>query len=282
VQTFLFVAGIHGAEAECVAGAVNLVQMLETGRDFRGKTVPGLLDAVSRYRFIVVPCLNMDGRAISPDHLRGLDWETFRAASQGSWKGGELIGWRGSKCWFPLPLEKVDYPGGYPNADGFNIMHDACPRHIRTAEARALLQLAERWRVDAVLNGHSYEFAPSILPPGGIDRKEKIERALDIRLRVNRRLHALGLQPRELPRGEARDTTYNLNTVLALASGALCLTLESSVSYDRPDKAPKSKPSRAYTFEELMEPTLVALEEILKDGLGKPFLVRGDETVKGD
>lgn len=282
VQTFLFVAGIHGAEAECVAGAVNLVQMLETGRDFRGKTVPGLLDAVSRYRFIVVPCLNMDGRAISPDHLRGLDWETFRAASQGTWKGGELIGWRGSKCWFPLPLEKVDYPGGYPNADGFNIMHDACPGHIRTAEARALLQLAERWRVDAVLNGHSYEFAPSILPPGGIDRKEKIERALDIRLRVNRRLHALGLQPRELPRGEARDTTYNLNTVLALASGALCLTLESSVSFDRPDKAPKSKPSRAYTFEELMEPTLVALEEILKDGLGKPFLVRGDETVKGD
>jgi len=31
--------------------------------------------------------------------------------------------WRGSKEYFPLPLAKVSYPGGYPNADGFNIMH---------------------------------------------------------------------------------------------------------------------------------------------------------------
>ena len=35
-QTILFCAGIHGAEAECVAAAVNLIQMLETGKDFRG------------------------------------------------------------------------------------------------------------------------------------------------------------------------------------------------------------------------------------------------------
>jgi len=31
-----------------------------------------------------------------------------------------------------------------------------------------------------------------------------------------------------------------------------------------------------------MEPVFVVLREYLKDGLEKPFLVRGDETVKGD
>ena len=127
-QTFLLLAGVHGAEPECVAGTMNLIQELETGRDFRGKTHRELTDLIAKYRFIIVPCANMDGRAISPDHLRGVAWHDFRAASQGTWKDGSLVGWRGSKSWFPLPLDKVSYPGGYPNADGYNIMHDATPR----------------------------------------------------------------------------------------------------------------------------------------------------------
>ena len=111
-QTFLLLAGVHGAEPECVAGTMNLIQELETGRDFRGKTHRELIDLISKYRFIIVPCANMDGRAISPDHLRGVAWHDFRAASQGTWKDGSLVGWRGSKSWFPLPLDKVSYPGG--------------------------------------------------------------------------------------------------------------------------------------------------------------------------
>ena len=111
-QTFLFLAGVHGAEPETVAGAVNLIRALETGADFRGRRHDELAQLVSRYRFIVVPCVNMDGRAISPDHLRGVDWNRFRHVSQGTWKDGSRIGWRGSKAWFPLPLDRVAYPGG--------------------------------------------------------------------------------------------------------------------------------------------------------------------------
>ena len=161
-ETFLLLAGVHGAEAEGVAAAVNLIQCLETGADFRGDPYRELVNLISHYRFIVVPCVNMDGRSLSPDHLRGANWHDFRAASQGVWKDGSLIGWRGSKAWFPLPLDKVSFPGGYPNGDGYNIMHDATPGDIRTAEARGLLRLAARWRVDAVLNAHSCEYAPSV------------------------------------------------------------------------------------------------------------------------
>ncbi|MBQ7190062.1 MAG: hypothetical protein IJR99_11670 [Kiritimatiellae bacterium] len=280
VQTFLFLAGIHGAEQECVAAAMNLVQMLETGRDFRGRTDAELLKLIGQYRFIVVPCVNMDGRSISPDHLRGLNFEDFRRASQGYWKDGSLIGWRGSKCWFPLPLDKVAYPGGYPNSEGFNIQHDACPGNIRTAEARAILQLAERWRVDAVLNGHSYEWAPSVLCPSAIALPQNVERELDIRQRTNRALVAAGLRATEPQRGKAGDG-FTINVPLALACGALVLTLECSVAYDKPIKG-EMRPTRQYTFDEMMEPPFVVLREYLADGLERPFLIRGDEKEKGD
>lgn len=285
-QTFLFIAGVHGAEPETVAGAMNLIRMLETGVDFRGRADDRLLELVRSYRFIVVPCVNMDGRAISPDHLRGVDWVTFRKVSQGVWKDGSLVGWRGSKAWFPLPLDKVGYPGGYPNADGYNIMHDAAPGDIRTEEAKALLKLAARWRVDAVLNGHSYESEPSVLPPSSIEYPEKLERARDIRYRCNLALHKAGIR-KYAPKPAREDAPsrpgINLNNVFALASGALPLTLECTVSYDRPDKPQANmRPTRTYSFDELLEVTYVTIKAFLEAGLEKPFVVRGTETVYKD
>ena len=284
-QTFLFLAGVHGAEPETVAGAVNLIQSLETGADFRGRRHDELLALIAQYRFIVVPCVNMDGRAISPDHLRGVDWNTFRHVSQGTWKDGSRIGWRGSKAWFPLPLDRVSYPGGYPNADGYNIMHDAAPGDIRTAEARALLKLAARWRVDALLNGHSFEHRPTVLAPTAIDYPEKLARGRARRYRCNQALHASGIAPQPPPPPEKDAPSkpgINLNNVLSLASGAVALTLECSVSYDRPDKPPRVKPTRKYTFDELIEPVFVVLREYLSDGLERPFLVRGGEKILED
>ena len=281
-QTFLLLTGVHGAEPECVAGAMNLIHELETGRDFRGVAHKELVDLVSKYRLIVVPCANMDGRAISPDHLRGAGWRDFRTASQGAWKDGSLVGWRGSKSWFPLPIDRVSYPGGYPNADGYNIMHDATPGDIRTAEARALLKLAARWRVDAVLNGHSYEYAPSAIVPSAIDIPAKAARANAISDRINAAIHAAGLTPTPQRTNRAMGERIDLNTVLALASGALALTLECSVSFDKPLKSPDKKPTRTYSFDELMEPLFIALREYLADGLDRPFLVRGTDHVYGD
>lgn len=286
VQTFLFIAGVHGAEPETVAGAMNLIRMIETGRDFRGKVDDEMLDLVGKYRFIVVPCVNMDGRAISPDHLHEIDWVTFRKVSQGTWKDGSLVGWRGSKAWFPLPLDKVSYPGGYPNADGYNIMHDAAPGDIRTEECRSLLKLAARWRVDAVLNGHSYESEPSVLQPSGIDYPEKLARARDIRYQCNLALHKAGIK-KLAPKPPAEDRLpgpgFNMNNMFALASGALTLTLECSVSYDKADRPhARAKPERLYTFDEFIQTTYVTLKAFLAAGLEKPFVNRGPEIVYRD
>ena len=110
-QTVVICAGIHGAEAEGTASAVNLISLLETGVDLRGRNRPKLVELCGHYRLIILPCVNMDGRAISPDHLQGASYEDFRKASQGYWLDGSLVGWPGCKEWFPLPLDKVVHPG---------------------------------------------------------------------------------------------------------------------------------------------------------------------------
>lgn len=269
-QTVLFCAGIHGAEAESVAAAVNLIQLLETGKDFRGKENAELCELVSHYRLIVVPCVNMDGRALSPDHLRGATFEDFRAASQGTWRDGSLIGWRGSKEHFPLPLDKVAYPGGYPNSEGINIMHDATPGDVRSPEARALLALVARWRVDLLLNGHSCEYAPFIVPPAEVNYPQNLRRGLACAEKVTCALAEAGLRPQpQLPMKASKGV--NLNTLATLSSGALALTLECSVSYDRPQN-----PTRHYSFDELMEPNFIMLKVMLKDGLEQPFVNRAN------
>ncbi|MBQ7402784.1 MAG: hypothetical protein IJW05_05030 [Lentisphaeria bacterium] len=260
-QTILLCAGIHGAEAESVAGAVNLIQALETGYDFRGKTAGLLPELLEKYRLILVPCVNMDGRAVSPDHLNGAGAEDFRAASQGRWNDGALIGWQGSKSWFPLPLDRVLHPGGYPNADGYNIMHDACPGNIRTAEARALLQLAERYRVDLVLNSHSCEGHPHILPPGEMDFPENRERAEGICNAVHRVLYRKGFIPAEIPGKRPLSRAVNLNTLFTLASGALGLTFECTVFQN-------------YSFDQLLEQNYVVWQTVLEEGLLQPFTDR--------
>ena len=266
-QTILLIAGVHGAEPESGAGALNLIRMLETGQDYRGKTDPELIELASRYRLIIVPCVNMDGR-----HFRPIISQRrpphFPYPSQGAWLDGSLVGWRGSKAWFPLPLERVAYPGGYPNSEGYNIMHDCAPGDIRSAEARALLKLAARWRVDAVINGHSYEFAPSVINPNCIDTPANIERVCALAKKANAALCAAGL--RETPGGEPKArNSINLNTLFALASGAAAITLECSVSYDRP-----KDPRRTYTFDELMEPVFVTLKTVMQDGLETPLADR--------
>lgn len=260
-QTVIWCAGIHGAEAESVAASVNLIQLLETGTDFLGRPHPRLLELLSQYRLIILPCVNMDGRAISPDHLRKAPHRDFRHASQGSWLDGSLIEWLGSKEYFPLPLDKVAYPGGYPNSQGYNIMHDASPGNIRTAEARGILALAERYAVDFMLNAHSCEGQPILLPPCEVNYSLNLQRETELYMEVNQALFDAGLRDTPPQSSPARSTCVNLNTLIPLASGGSAMTLECCVSLD-------------YSFEQLMDTNFVTLEAILESGLKKPLADR--------
>ncbi len=101
-------------EPEAVAGAVNLLHILEHGRDLRGRRWPEIR------------------RLTSDDH-------SFYA--QGMWKDGRLISWLGSKQFIPLPLDEVTFGGGYPNDDGVNLMHDVSPAGSLEMQNRAMVRI---------------------------------------------------------------------------------------------------------------------------------------------
>lgn len=267
-QTIMFIAGVHGSEPETVAAAMNMLSLLETGKDFRGREYPEFLELASRYRLIIMPCVNMDGRSIAPDHFRGQPYEIFRGCSQGWWKDGSLIGWMGSKEWFPLPLDKVLFPGGYPNSEGYNIMHDITPGDVRTEEARAVYRLIARWRVDFLLNGHSCEYEPFMIYPSSVDTPEHVSRGTELCTSINTALYEAGLRRWPASVG-APSRTLNISNMTNLCSGGLGLTLECYHGC-----ANKDGVTVDYSFDQLMEPAFIALTAVMRDGISRPLADR--------
>lgn len=266
-QTIMFAAGIHGSEPESVAAAVNMISLLETGKDLKGETDEDFLQLASQYRLIILPCVNMDGRSISPDHFRGQPYEVFRACSQGVWKDGSLVGWRGSKEHFPLPLDELAYPGGYPNGDGYNIQHDVTPGDMRTQEAKAICRLMARWRVDCFLNGHSCEYEPFIVQPSYVDDKRNYERASELFELLNAEFRQAGLTSK-VKKNTGRNT-LNLTNLVTWCSGGVGLTLECYHGCYT-----KSGKIHECTFSQLMAPAFISLKTIMKEGLVEPLAPR--------
>ena len=268
VQTIMMIAGVHGSEPEPVAAAVNIIKLLDTGKDLRGKEDKEFTSLASKYRFIIMPCVNMDGRAISPDHLRGQSYDVLRTACQGTFKDGTIIGWKGSKEYFPLPLDKVSYPGGYPNSKGYNIQHDATPGDMRTDEAKAVCRLMARWRVDFMLNCHSNGYQPFLIYPSNVETPAHRERATYLARTANKAMFDAGL--RKTPRtSEKTSNTLNLTNLTEWCSGGLGMTLECPQSFDN-----ARNPSKLYTFEQMMEPVFIVMKIVMEDGMRAPLAGR--------
>ena len=259
-QTVVLCAGIHGAEPEGVAALLNVISLMEYGVDLRGKSNDRLLALLNEYRLIILPCVNMDGRAICPDHLRKATYEQFRKASQGAWLDGSFINWMESKEYFPLPLDKVEFPGGYPNGNGYNIMHDCA--NPRTAEAAAIMKLVEAEQADLFLNLHSCEGGPFLITPSFFNYQMHVERGEKLRLLVLNENQKRG-QIKKQKGGAGFSQTINLNTKVTMLSGALALTFESSVNAEN-------------GFDELLEIHYTLFETVLADGLSSPFAPRAE------
>ncbi|NLX58416.1 MAG: hypothetical protein GXY74_04930 [Phycisphaerae bacterium] len=259
-QVVMLLCGVHGAETESVAGAVNMLSLLETGRDLKGNPRPHLLDLMSRYRVVILPCVNMDGRAVSPDHLRGADLDQFRRASQGYWTDGTEIGYPACKEYAPLPLERVGHPGGYPNADGYNIQHDCCPGDLRTPEARGVLKLVADEQADLVLNLHSHTIGGQVLGDSLLAYPLHVHRVHVYKQRVFDALEAKGLRPAPVYPIEQRGG-INLNTACVMASGGLTVTFEQSAAAE-------------WSFDEVLEIHYTVIETFLEWGLKEPFSPR--------
>lgn len=266
-QVAVLVCGVHAAEAEAVAGAVNLISLLETGRDLRGQPRPVLTELIQHYRLMILPCVNMDGRAISPDHLRGASDEDFRKASQGVWKDGSPVGYPACKEYAPLPLDRIAHPGGYVNSEGYNIMHDCSPGDIRTPEAKGLLNLVAEEQADLILHMHSHPIGGQILGETLMAYPLHVERIHQYKQRVFDALTAAGFRPAPV-HGYDHRTGINLATACCMASGGLSPVFEQPTTAD-------------WTFDEMLETWYTAVETFLKHGMTERFSPR-DALAKGE
>jgi len=161
----LFVGPVHGQETEGLTGLVNLLQVMETGRDLRGREQPELREWGDRCRLLIVPTGNPDGVArFEPRTLLGMEHDDLCFWGEGTWADGSLCDWPQCKRRHPMAGEVVGFRGCYFNDAGVNPMHDEF-FHPFSTEAPALLHLAQLEAPDYVVSLHSHSSNPTVLRP---------------------------------------------------------------------------------------------------------------------
>ena len=270
-KVYVAMASVHGGEFEGIVGLVNLLSVLETGVDLRGRPWPRIVAAAGRIdRLIVIPIVNMDGRARVPlrmEAFHGTDGTIAQYMNTGGWGDGHLIGWPDCKVFIPLDFTRTQFPGGYPNDNGINIMHDDF-LGARQPETLALFELAARERPDLILNLHtgagSENYYPRMLRPVTEDALTPVFNGLY--RAVQTALARAGLQATSDPAVEADPAHapkngYNLDTALNFHCGALSVVVESP-SHGYAGKNQQGLEVRQ-TADRLLDAELVVQEEAL-------------------
>ncbi|MBK9170761.1 MAG: hypothetical protein IPM24_25350 [Bryobacterales bacterium] len=261
-------AGVHGGEFEGIVGLVNLISVLESGKDLRGKPWPAIAEAAAAIdRIVIVPVANPDGRARVPVRMlahRGEDHTVQEYFNTGGRRDGKLIGWPQCKEHIPLDFSTTQFPGGYPNDAGVNIQHDDFLSPRRQPETEAVLRLASEERPDLMLNMHTgasfIQPLRTFMAPAMMPHFDAFYR------RVRGRLAREGLQSSDDPAAAGdpareRVMVYNLDTALHLVSGTLAILVESPAhGFSRSKRT--GAPFR-HTPEDLLNAQLLTHEEAL-------------------
>lgn len=267
-KVYIALCGVHGGEFEAMVGAVNLLSVIETGADLRGKAWPGLAEAAkSLDRVIVIPIANPDGRVRVPVRMLkhyGTDYTVQEYFNTGGKPDGSLIGWPQCKEFIPLDFSKTQFPGGYPNDAGVNIQHDDF-LGVRQPETQALLDLAAAERPDLIMNMHTgaqfmhplQPFVEPVLMPVWGQLYRRIMTGL-----TNAGLARTADVAAEADPSRERMGAYNLDTALNLHCGALSVVVESpGHSYSPAERL--GKPFR-HTPELLLDAQMVCHENAMR------------------
>jgi hypothetical protein len=230
---YMGMAAVHGGEFEGIVGMVNLINVIETGKDLRGKEWPGISDVVSKLnRIILIPVTNPDGRVRIP-----LRMETYRDTvytvpeflNTGGKPDGTITGWPQIKEFIPMDFSKPGFPGGYPNDAGVNIQHDDFLGK-KQPETQALFDLTAREKPDLIINLHTGAVCMRMDRPLG---EPALRPAFDTLFRyVHSELAVNGLQNTDDPEiegnpSQASTGVYNLDGALNWHCGALSVVVES-------------------------------------------------------
>ncbi len=229
------VGPVHGHEIEGLVGLVNLIQVLESGRDLRGRRQPRLFNVAQRCRLLIVPTGNPDGIArCEPRSFVGMSFRDMRFWGQGTWSDDTLCGWPGAKRIHPMVGERVGFLGGYFNDIGINPMHDEFFAPLST-EAPAILKVAREEAPDIAVSLHSHNDLPTVIRPAHVPLEvqqdvlsvaERCYTILDERGLPHVAPFAVQAEQGEYPR------SFNLVSAIYHTSGAHSFTFESPHGLD--------------------------------------------------
>jgi hypothetical protein len=238
---YMAIAAVHGYEVEGIVGIINLLSVLETGKDLRGTSWPELTRmADSIDRIVLIPLVNPDGRSRVPVKMepnRGGSPDAFTIheyLNTGGKQNGTIIGWPDVKEFIPMDFTKVGFPGGYPNDAGVNIMHDNFFGTVQP-ETRMLFDLSESEKPDLIINMHTgvprNNYFMTIHRPFCEPRIQPIfdelYRTINTRL-TSQKLRGSTNIAFETEPSHADMKGYNLSTALNLHCGALSVVIESA------------------------------------------------------
>ncbi|MFB9330793.1 M14 family zinc carboxypeptidase [Paenibacillus aurantiacus] len=234
----LIVGGIHGGELEGIAAVMNLIHLLETGTDYRGNPYPYITENAHRFRLLLIPCMNPDGRARLPiDTLIDVPYEQFVYYMQGSWKDGTLCKWPDCKAVHPIK-DAAGYLGSYFNDDGVNMMHDHFFAPM-AKETSALLALADREAVDfSVLlhGGANSEVHFTTIPylPLYIANRHQAFNGRMAKAYAEQGIPFADRNLIEADTGNYPFPSFNLTSAIHHVCGGMSLTFESNMGLDGP------------------------------------------------
>lgn len=227
----VLLGAVHGGETEGTAALINLISLLETGKDLAGDEYPSLVEACAGVRLVIVPVCNVDGRSrVEPASMIGCTGYELRYWMQGTWKDGSLCGWPECKKVHPLK-DRVDFLGGYYNDDGVNLMHDNF-FHPMARETQAILDLCDDEAADWVLQMHGGSNSVNdLLQPDYVTLEcRQAVRDLSIRCDQAARAQGLSFTVRDIPDREqgATPPSFNLTSTIHHVCGAASATFESN------------------------------------------------------
>lgn len=225
----LFVGPVHGHETEASTGLCNLIHIMETGRDLRGRAQRALRQLGKRCRLLIIPAGNPDGIArFEPKSVQGMLGDDLRFWGQGTYTDDSFCGWPGCKRQHPMIGDNVGFLGCYFNDAGINPMHDEFMAPMGP-EAPAILQVAVDEGPDIAVSLHSHESAPAVLRPAYVTTEAQ-EAARNFAVDC----YAL-MEQRGLPHGGVfqvrteggeNPAPFNLTSAMFHVSGAASFTFE--------------------------------------------------------
>ncbi len=259
----LLVAGTHGGEVEGITAVLNMIQVLETGKDLRGKEWKFISEIKDNYRILLIPCFNPDGRARVPFNIvTEVSEEEVLYYKHGTWKDGTLIKFRESYRAHPV-LNDVEFLAGYYNDNGINLSIDNFFAPM-AEENKSLMKLVDQEVPDFVVFLHTGchrhgKLLPQAYLPQFID--EKIHR---FDKRLEERFKEAGFKYYSLEEHEGYQTGKKLyppqpfwvTEAIHHSCGAISVTYESNEAVDDKDNE--------YSLDNILDCHFILFEEIFR------------------